>query len=161
MGLREHHSTVVFVRARQVDPGRGVRGARSPTDWCYPFAEINGTLLPPGQGGGGETPVYTSLPPLVTPQVCPGRDGGRYVIGGHARRGECRTEDAGRRRGHQQATALLPKGVGPLQGSPERRGLELGKGKERLQPGRVGPQAREPKIPCARGAFDVPRGLKH
>ena len=26
--------------------------------------------------------MYTSLPPPVTPQVCPGRDGGRYGIAG-------------------------------------------------------------------------------
>ena len=46
-----------------------------------------------------------------------GRDGGRYGIGRHGRRGECRTEDSGR----GQATAL-PIGLGPLQGSPKGAG---------------------------------------
>ena len=105
-------------------PGRSVRGGHRLVSICR-----NGTL-PPGQGGA-ETPVYTSLPLPVTPQVCFGRDGGRYGIGGHDRRGEYRTEDAGR----GQATAL-PKGLGPLQGSSEGRGLVLGEGS--LQPGRVG-----------------------
>ena len=127
-------------------PDRGARGGRRLKSICQ-----NGTP-PPGQGGE-EKPVYISLPPPVTPLVCPVRDGGRYEVGGHARRGECRTEDAER----DQATAL-PKGLGLLRGCPEERGPELGEGK--MQSGLVGPQAREPQIPCA-CASDVRRGLWH
>jgi hypothetical protein len=94
--------------------------------------------------------VYISLPPPVTPLVCPGRDGGRYEIGGHARRGEYRTEDAERDPGTPR-----PKGLGSLRGCPEERGPELGE--EKLQLGLVGPQTRGPQIPCV-CASDVRRG---
>jgi hypothetical protein len=124
-------------------PERGARGGRRLKSICQ-----NGTP-PPGQGGE-EKPVYISLPPPVTPLVCPGRDGGRYEVGGggHARRGECCIEDAER-----DPATPRPKGLGSLRGCPE-----LGEGK--LQLGLVGPQARGPQIPSA-CASDVRRGLWH
>ena len=83
--------------------------------------------------------MCTSLLPQVTLQVCPGRDGGQYGRGGHAKHDGCRTGGVERGR-----ATPLPTGLGPLQGYPTERGLEREEEEERLQPERVDLQARGP-----------------